>query len=63
MLILYVPVLLDRFDLVSQGEALHSCPLPVPVKIGHIMPNTEAFSFGQCILGKCTCIFCMIWHF
>ena len=44
--------MLERFDLVSQGEAIPSCPLSVSIQIGQVKPDTEAILFG-----KSTCIF------
>lgn len=37
--------LFDRFNLVSQGDTVQSCPLPVSVQIGQVKPNTEAIYF------------------
>ena len=35
-------LLSDRVHLVSQGEAVQSCPLPVSVQVGQVKPDTEA---------------------
>jgi hypothetical protein len=39
-------LLLDRFDLVSQGEVVQSFTKPVSIQIGQVKPGSGASSFG-----------------